>query len=157
MLRSHFAQQPMLVSALSRQEKNKPLKILLRSKIKRGLFFPDGKRCSASAGGSKSIFLTVRREEVAEILAEREKTKRMKTLEEEQTKREEAKLKHDTELKKIESDASEFMEGARRVGQGLDTVKSGLNTVKTIATYALIGVILIFIIVVLIVLLKHFG
>ena len=94
--------------------------------------------------------LTLDAEEVSNILSEREKTKQMKTAEEEQTKREEARLKHDTELRKIEADASEFMEG-------FETVKTGFNTVKTIATFVLIGFILIFIVVVLIIVLKHFG
>ncbi|MBO4460484.1 MAG: hypothetical protein J5778_07500 [Clostridiales bacterium] len=112
--------------------------------------------------------LTFDTEEIAEIFEEREKTKRMKAAEEEQTKRrikeeeertkrEEAQLKHDAEVKKMQSDTDEFMEGARRVKDGFETVRSVTNTVKTIAICVVVGIVLIVALIALINILKHLG
>lgn len=112
--------------------------------------------------------LTFDTEEIAEIFEEREKTKRMKAAEEEQTKRRlkeeeeltkrhEAQLKHDAEVKKMQSDTDEFMEGARRVKDGFETVRTGFNMVKTIAICVFIGLVLIIALIVFINILRHMG
>ena len=90
--------------------------------------------------------LTFDTDEISDILEEREKTKR-----------EEARLKHEAELKKIETDADEFMEGAARVKQGFETVNRGLSLVKTIVICVVIGVILIIALIALIAILRHLG
>ena len=88
--------------------------------------------------------LTFDTEEIAEIFEEREKTKRMK-------------LKHDAEVKKMQSDTDEFMEGARRVKDGFETVRTGFNMVKTIAICVFIGLVLIIALIVFINILRHMG
>jgi|GEM_PF-2844709 len=97
--------------------------------------------------------LTFDMEDMAEIMAEREKTKRMQTEQEEATKRHSAQLEHDEKIKKIESDADNFMEGAAAVTNGINTVSRGLGMVKTIVGLIIAGVIGFSLIILLIVIL----
>ena len=99
---------------------------------------------------------------IAEIMAERERTVQRKKAEEEETKRVQAKaaaeaekLKHDAEMAKISSDAQNFMEGANRVRQGLDTARAGIDLVHRILSAAGVIFCIIVALIIFLVVMKH--